>query len=608
MSTQSVDQKRELLARRLRNQAQQTIHPLSHNQKALWFMNQLAPDSWAYITIFTARIISAVDLSALERAFAALARRHAILRTTYHVQNGEPVQRVGSEPTVDLAVVDAATWSEQELQERITLEAHRPFDLERGPVSRVAMFHLASGEFILLFAVHHIAVDYWSQSVLLEDLGVLYAEACGNAAAALPPLKAQYTDFVRWQADLLQSAEGEQQQAFWLDELGGELAVLNLPTDHQAPPVQRYRGATFTFQVDSGLSDRLEALAKAEGATLFVTLLAAYQVMLHRYSGQDDIVVGTPTAGRSRAEFEGAAGYFANPVVLRGDFSGAPSFRTLIRQLRTTTSEAIARADYPFPLLASRVQPQRDPSRSPLFQALFALQRAARLEQQDLSAFFMGDQQVSLNLGGLIMKSFPMQQQEGQFELKLYMAKSPNGMLGALQYSTDLFDESTIARMAGHYLNLLQAVVADPDQEVAVLPLLAEGERRQLVEWHDDTRDYPPCHSLIDLFEAQVAQLPDAVALVYGEQRLTYQELNRRANQVAHSLRKQGVGPEVLVGLSLPRSLEMVIGILGILKAGGAYVPLDPAYPQERLAFIREDAGLSLVLSQETDWEAIRRE
>jgi len=591
-------QKRALLAQLLQKQTSFSF-PLSSGQQALWFLYKLAPKSWAYNVLFAGRICSDVDIPALQGTFGALIERHPALRTTYTVHDSRPVQQVREQMDLHFQETDARGWSQNELNNHLVETARRPFDLEQGPILRVDLFTQSGTEHILLLTVHHIAVDFWSLTILLDEIRVLYPAQRAGTPAPLPPLELQYTDYVRWQAKMLASVEGEMLWTYWQRQLGDELPVLNLPTDRPRPPVQTARGASHTFNLSEELTRQLKALAQAEEATLYMTLLAAFQILLYRYTGQEDILVGSPTTGRSRREFSGIVGDFINPVVLRADLSGNPTFKTFLAQARHTVLDALKHQDYPFGLLVERLHPPQDPSRSPLFQAMLILRKLHRFEE--LSEFILPTETgARMDFGGLELEHFALAQQEGQVDLTLEMIETRGSLKGVFKYNPDLFEAGTVRRMTGHFQTLLEGVVANPAQPISTLPLLTEAEKYQLlVEWNDTQTDYPKDACIHQLFEAQVERTPDAVAVVFKEEQLTYQELNCRANQLAHYLQTFGVGPEVLVGICVERSLLMVVGLLGILKAGGAYVPLDPVYPKERLDFMLEDAQVSVLLTEQ---------
>jgi amino acid adenylation domain-containing protein len=575
--------------------------PLSRGQQALWFLHRMSPESTAYNIAAAVRIVSELDAGALHRAFLGLVERHASLRTTFAAEDGVPVGRTREQAEVFFQRADASGWDEARLHERLSEEAHLPFDLEQGPLLRVSLFERGGDDgHVLLLVAHHIILDFWSLAVLIEELGELYRGEASGTPVSLSPLPLRYADYVRWQEELLSGTEGERLRAYWERQLGGGLPVLDLPTDRPRPPVQTFRGASIGFRLDDDLTGRLKSLSQASGATLYMTLLAAFQTLLHRYTGQPDVVVGSPVSGRNWGTLAGLVGYFVNPLVMRARVEGDPTFTEFLARVRQTTLAAFEHQDYPFPLLVERLQPERDPSRSPLFQVMFVLQQAHALREKGMASFALREAGARLELHDLILESMPLDQRVSQFDLTLTMAEGGGELAASLEYNSALFDAATAERMVGHFETLLRGVVSEPDARLSALPLLTAPERaRLLVEWNDTAAGYPRDRCVHELFEAQAAKTPDAVALVFGGERLSYTELDRRANRLAHALRRLGVGPEVLVGVLTERSVEMVVGLLAVLKAGGAYVPADPAYPAERLAFMLEDARVSVLLTQE---------
>jgi amino acid adenylation domain-containing protein len=572
---------------------------LSYGQRALYFLQQLAPESPAYNIFSAMRLRPELDVESLRRCFQALVDRHPSLRTTFEDAQDEPVRLVHERVEVDFEAEDASGLSRAELQERLAAEAYRPFDLARGPLFRARLFALSPTEHVLLLAVHHIVADLWSLAVLLHELSVLYSAERACISATLPALNLDHADYANWQAGLLAGPEGERLRGYWQEKLSGELPVLELPADRQRPPVQTYRGASHPFELSPELTRALRALGREHSATLFMTLLAAFQVLLHRYTGQRDILVGSPTAGRAWAELTGVVGYFVNPVVLRADFARPQTFEQFLRDVRETVLGAFEHQEYPFALLVERLQPVRDPSRSPLVQVMFALQKAQTPEGEGLAAFALGETGAGMRLGELEIESVGLEQRVAQFDLTLLAAEVGGGLSASLQYNTDLFDAETVARMAGHYLMLLEGIVADPRRPIEELPLLTEGERtRMLVEWNETRAPY--AHDLLahELFERHAERAPEAVAVSHAGREMTYAELDARANRLARLLRCEGVGPESRVGVLMNRSTEMVVALLAALKAGGAYVPLDPAYPRERLAFMLEDSRAGVLLTE----------
>ncbi|RKH18898.1 amino acid adenylation domain-containing protein [Corallococcus sp. CA047B] len=558
--------------------------PLSFAQQRLWLLDRLEPDSPLYNVPTAVHLSGPLNASALEQALQALVQRHEALRTTFPNIEGQPHQAIASELALRLKVVELHTPEEAawqaEVQRLAKQEAETPFDLAHGPLLRATLLKRSEQEHVLLLTLHHIVSDGWSLGVLIRELGALHA----GHAASLPALPIQYADYALWQRQWLSGEVLKAELSWWKQHLAGAPPALELPTDRPRPSVRSHRGSVLPVALPRELSSALAALSRREGSTLFMTLLAAFQVLLHRHSGQDDIVVGSPIAGRTRAETEGLIGFFVNTLVLRTDLSGEPSFRELLKRVREVTLGAYVHQDVPFEKLVEELAPARDLSRSPLFQVMFVLQNAPMPE---------------LSLGEAKLTPMPVAQTVAKFELTLFLEETADGLKGSLEYNTDLFDAETVERLAGHYQTLLKGIVAEPEQSVSRLPLLTEAEHLQLVRTFNQTRtDFPREHCIHELFEAQAKKTPDAVAVVFEDQRLTYRELDQRANQLGHHLRSMGVGPEVLVGLCVERSLELVVGLLGILKAGGAYLPLDPNYPEERLAFMLEDTGTPLLLTQ----------
>ena len=563
--------------------------PLSYSQRRLWFLDQYEPNSSVYNVPSGLRLRGSVDVAALERSLNEIVHRHEALRTTFSMIGGEPVQAIAPSLTVALSMEDLSGCAEEEREEKarqlVREEAHRPFDLSEGPLFRSKLVRLGDEDHILLLTMHHIVSDGWSMGVLQRELSVLYRAFMNGHPSPLVDLPIQYGDFAKWQGEWLQGEVLERQLSYWKGQLEGIPAVLNLPTDHPRPAVQSFRGRTQSIELSKGLTEGLKGLSRKEGVTLFMVLLAAFQTLLYRYTGQGDVVVGSPIANRNRSEIEGLIGFFVNTLVLRSDLSGNPSFRELLGRVRKMALEAYEHQDLPFEKLVEELQPERSLSYSPLFQVMFVLQNAPSTE---------------LELEGLGVSRLRVGGETAKFDLTLSMHETVEGLSGSLQYNTDLFDDATITRMLGHLQRLLEGVVAKPDEGIGYLPILSEAEERQLlIEWNDTKTDYPRDKCIHGLFETQVEKTPDAIALVFEDQQLTYSELNTRANQLARYLQKLGVGPEVRVAICMERSLDMIVGLLGILKAGGAYVPLDPSYPKERLAFMLEDTEAAVLLTQE---------
>ncbi|MGZ3461025.1 MAG: condensation domain-containing protein, partial [Archangium sp.] len=539
--------------------------PLSFSQQRLWFLDQLEPGSATYNIPAVVRMEGVLDVAALERSFNTLVRRHESLRTTFRAEESGPVQVIAPELTVALPVMDLTHLPESarhpEMLRLAREEASRPFDLTRGPLLRTTLLRLGEREHVLLLDMHHVVSDGWSLGVLIREMAALYEAFTSGREAVLPELPIQYADYAAWQRGWLQGEVLEAQLAFWRQQLTGAPESLELPTDRPRPAVQSFRGAQQPVSLPRELSEALKALAQREGVTPFMALLAAWQVLLSRYSGQDDISVGSPIAGRTRGETEGLIGFFVNTLVLRTKLEGDPTFRELLGQVRETTLGAYAHQDVPFEKLVDALQPQRSLGRTPLFQVMFILQNAPIPE---------------LALPGLALQPVPVENQTSRFDLTLTLEETKEGFRGTLDYSTDLFDAATVARLAGHLRRLLEGIVADPRQRVSALPLLSDSERYQLTEgWNATAFEYPRESCIHDVFAQQAAQRPDAIALESSDQRLTYRQLDERANQWAHLLQRHGVGPDSRVALCLERSVELIVSLLGILKAGGCYVPLD---------------------------------
>lgn len=564
--------------------------PLSFAQQRLWFLDQLTPENPGYNVPSALRLAGPLHVSVLEQSLNEIVRRHETLRTTFIAHEGHPIQIIAPILHLPLPIIDLAGLREeireQILQRLVTSEARRPFNLARGPLIRSTLLRLGEEKHVLVLLLHHIISDGWSNGVIIRELSTLYTAYVREpgAPSPLPDLPVQYADFALWQREWLQGAELERRLSYWRKQLAGMPAILELPTDRPRPAVQRFRGTQFFFALPTDLCTSLKAFSQQEGATLFMTLLAAFQILLFRYTDQRDIVVGTPIANRNRDEIEPLIGFFVNTLIMRTQISGNLTVRALLARVREVALGAFEHQDVPFERLVEELRPERAPDHSPLFQVAFALQNAP-LE--------------TLELAGLTFRPMEMENGTAKFDLTLFLWERANTLVGALEYSTDLFDEPTIKRMAGHFQTLLAGMVAQPEQQLVSLPLLTTDELQLLAEWNRTWTAYPQHACIHTLFEEQVKRTPDALAATFGTECLTYHVLNERANQLAHYLRQQGVGPEVPVGLCLERGILAMIGVLGILKAGGAYVPLDPDYPTERLSFLLADAQISILLTQQ---------
>jgi amino acid adenylation domain-containing protein len=565
--------------------------PLSFAQQRVWFFDQLEPNSSAYNMNLAVQLGGKLDVAALERAFVGVVRRHEVLRTTFSAgDDGLPVQFVHPTPSrwplpvTDLSHVPLPE-REPEIRRFIQEDVAQPFDLEHGPLLRTSLLRLDDTDHVLMLSIHHIVSDGWSMSVLVREAAALYEAEAEGREAGLPELAIQYADFATWQREWLQGEVLDQQLNYWVKQLAGAPAALELPTDRPRPPVVSYRGGGAQFVVSLEVAERLRQLSEAEGATLFMTLVAAFNTLLYRYTGQHDIVIGTPIAGRNRSEIEPLIGFFVNSLVLRTDLSGAPSFRELVARVKEVALHAYAHQDFPFEKLVEELQPERTLSHHPLFQVVFTMQNVP----------FDTVELPHLTLTPLDTENMPQ-----KFDLNVHMTEFDQGILCRTFYNSDLFDSETIERFCAHFSRLLESIAFTPDERLPLLPMIgAEEEQQLLVEWNDTRVDYDLDRCIHELFEEQVARTPNAPALVFENQQLTYDELNRRANQLAHYLRGLGVRAETKVGLHLERSLELVIAVLGILKAGATYIALDADYPLERKLYMLDDTAVAVLITHE---------
>ncbi len=580
-------EKRALLVRRLQEKAaqNQTALPLSSGQAALWFLHQQDPANPAYNTAFSVRLHTTVDAGQLQTALQKVVARHAALRTRFVVRGTAPMQIVHGYRAPQFTQVDARLWDEQTLYERVVAAYRKPFDLENDPLLRVDLFTRNDNDHVLLIAFHHIICDAAAIWQIVGELGQLLGEPNGTLPKVLP-----YSDFVTWQNEYVESAAGEKALAYWRENLAGELPTLAMLTDFPRKVTGTPQAASHFFKLEAGLLHDVQQRARELGTTPFVFLLTVYFVLLQRYTGQEDVIVGTPTAGRNRPNFRNIVGYLVNPIPLRAQLGDNPTFADLLQQVRQTVLGGLTHQDYPLPLLTQKLRVERGGTSAALFETFFVYQQPPPATQ---------------TWGGFPVSAYPIPQMEGQFDLHLELTQQTDGLTGIMKYNADSYAGATIERMMGHYERLLRGVLADVTLPIERVEMLGSAEKTQLLHGFNDTyRDYPRDVCLHTLFEQQVLQTPNAVALrfetplqLWGRS-LTYRELNELANQVAHVLRQKGVGANVLVGVAMERSAEMVIALYAILKAGGAYVPLDPTYPTERLAFMIADADVPLVLTQ----------
>ena len=587
--------------------------PLSLTQRRLWFINQLEPDNPVYNNHFAFRLKGMLNLPALQHAVDEIVNRHEILRTTFALEGPEPVQVI-TDLTVKILVLEVDE-SSGETPDRIitklaTEEARRPFNLTHGPLLRLTVWQFSNSDSVLLFTIHHIISDGWSLGVFIEELTNLYEAYLVNTPPALSDLRVQYGDFAAWQKNWLDTTVRAAQLPYWKEKLADTPTTIDLPFDHARPPVQRFRGAREALHITPELGEQLRALSHGTGRTMFMLLLAAFKALLCRYTRQEDIVIGTPVAGRPRPEIENLIGFFANTVVLRTNVSDDLTFAELLDRVSENTISALAHQDIPFELLVEELNPERGLDQNPLFQIAFALHKA---------------QTQQLHLPDLTLERLEVDAGTSKFDLTLELVDSGQDLIGAFEYNSDLFDRQTIRRLARHFVNLLEGVVADSQQRLYNLPLLSEAEHHQVeIEWNETTVEYDGSPCVFHLFERRVEEAPEAIAVASADGSLTYRELNARANQLAHHLQALGVGPEKIVGICLDRSFDFVIAALGVLKAGGAYVPLDHAYPSERLQYMLHDSAAGVLLTNQrladvldtsatkicldSDWETIAKE
>ncbi|QMS92029.1 amino acid adenylation domain-containing protein [Nostoc edaphicum CCNP1411] len=563
------------------------VYPLSFAQQRLWFLDRLEPGNPAYNISLAVNLKGQLDINLLEQSLNEIIRRHETLRTTFTTVNGQPVQIIASSLKLSLSVINIELQSNVAVQKLLTQESQRPFDLTHGPLLRAKILRLAQQEYILLLEMHHIISDGWSTEVFLQEIALLYQAFLTRSASPLAEISIQYKDFAHWQRQWLEGEVLETQLSYWKQQLEGIPAALKLPTDRPRPAVQTSHGAQQSIELPKTLLDQLKAIARQEGVTLFMLLLAAFQTFLYRYTGQNDIPVGSPIANRNSDELKGLIGFFVNTLVLRTDLSGNPTFQNLLGRVRSVALEAYKHQDLTFDQLVEALNPERNVSHTPLFQVMFDFRNAPPLPE----------------MPDLVVSQLKVENETAQFDLSLSVEVG-QGLMVSFEYNTDLFDATTIARMLEHFQNLLSGIVANPQTKLSDLSLLTKKEQHQLlIEFNQNKSQiqnpkFKIKQCIHQLFEAQVEQTPHEVAVVFAQNQLKYQELNQRANQLAHHLQRLGVGPEVMVGIYMERSVEMVVAVLGVLKAGGAYVPLDPVYSHERLAFMLKNMQVSVLVTQ----------
>ena len=563
--------------------------PLSFAQERLWFLHQLEPDNTAYNIAIAWRFTGNLDVELLESCLNTIVQRHEILRTSFVAVNGQPSQFIVPELSLNLPIIDLRFISESNRQievEKLTKqEARFPFNLNDAPLLRVKLIKIADNENILLLTLHHIIADGWSRGVILRELTTLYK------GSTLPELPIQYVDFAVYQQQWLQGEELTAQINYWKQQLKN-LSVLELPTDNPRKPVQTFCSATESVLISKDILDSLKELSRKQSVTLFMSTLAAFKILLHRYTSEDDIAIGSPIANRNWKEVEPLIGFFVNTLVLRTDVSGNPSFVELLQRVKEVAAGAFKHQDLPFAKLVEEIKPERSLSHNPLFGVMFQVQNEAYQLQNSLNP--------ELEIPGLSLEQMWSDSGSTKFDMTWHLVERNEGLLAVVEYSTDLFNRDTIARMLGHFQVLLKGIIDNPNQRLSELPILTEIERQQLlVDWNNTYIKYPLEQGIHQLFENQVEKTPDNIAVKFKSEKLTYKELNNKANQIAHYLRNQGVKPDMLVGICVERNPLMLIGLLGILKAGGAYVPIDAKLPSNRINFMLGDSQVSILITQE---------
>lgn len=627
----SAEERRELLREMLLQRSQApavTTHPLSYGQKSLWMLQHLAPDSAAYNSTVTLRLRAAtaqLDVERLKGAFRSVIERHAILRTKFATMDGVPTAHVHASRDAELDVIDASEWSDDQVTAYLLERAYRPFALEDERLDRWTLLRRSDTEHFLQFVIHHIVMDMWSGGLLMDEIRQIYdAESRGEKARLQPPT-AQFVDFVTWQNSLVESDEGERLWEYWRQQIGTNPTLLEMPTDRPRPPAPTYAGAAHDFVLGPELVSSLKSLSRDGGVTLFTTLLAAFQVLLHRYSGQDDIIVGAPMVGRSQPWAAGAVGYFSNTLPMRGDLSGDPRFSEFLQQMLEVVLGGLRHQDYPFQLMQERLQETWGNMRGPLLRSMFALEQLQRWNLHSLGAAVPTAGGSAMTMGGLEVDVVPIEEQTAQFELMLMAEEMEDSISFSLKYNTDLYDPASMERLVRHFETLLVGIITDPDAHISELPLSSPDEIRELtLQWSEVEHRRDPGAAVTELFSEQVNRGSDRVAVAASNGRLTYRELDERSTRLAHFLAQLGVTEGTAVGLCLDRSLDWLVGVLGILKAGGAYVPLDPMDPPQRVSHLIEHASVRVLLTKsdlmemlpesgvavvplDTDWPRIAR-
>ncbi|MEC0802674.1 condensation domain-containing protein, partial [Bacillus atrophaeus] len=573
-------------------------HPLSYNQKTMWYLQELSPNNSAYNISFALTFKSSININRFKDSIQRLLERHPILRTIYHQREERPVQKILKDYNFRVETLKCANWSERQLKEEVNRIAQLPFNVKKDIPIRVFLLEKNNKETVALFTFHHIAVDLWSITLIMNELEELYLTDFNEKSSGQTSNLYNYIDYVYWQKEMLENSNEEKLISYWEKKLDGDLPVLELPTDYLRPNIQTYKGKKISFEINLNVTEKLKKLAKFNGTTLNNILMAAYKVWLHKYTGQDDLLVGIPSAGRGLQQLNNVVGYFVNPLVVRTDFSGNPTFVEVLNRVKRNMLDAITHQDYPFPLLVEKLKVRRDNSRHPIFQTMFVMQ--ALHKKRELSDFILGKNKQQENYLNISVESFPVETNASQLDLTLKMVETPKGLRALFEYNTDLFKQSTIEKMSKHLINILENISIKPDEKIGNYSLLTQEEEKIMLKKCNNTAvNYPKNTSLSTLFEEQVNKTPDNIAVVYKQQTVTYRKLNKQANQLARVLREKGIQPDVIVGIMAERSVEMIVGILAVLKAGGTYLPIDPEYPVERIEYMMEDSQASVLLTQE---------
>ncbi len=588
--------------------------PLSYGQQGLWFLHRLAPDSTAYHFVFGSKFSPKINQEVVEKVFDTLLERHPALKSRFSLKNGQLTQIIDDSIKFSLNKYDARNWSKEKLNSVVADEGKRSINLETGPLFRFTAFDLNDKEDLILITVHHIIFDAWSLAVLLDELFQLYFSNLAGTSHSLKPAKSNYAEFVKWQDKIANGPEGERHWHYWKEKLSGTLPILNLPLDRPRPAVQQLRGAMCPFKINSETTRKITELAKQEGATLYMSLLAAFQSLLHYYTGQDDIIVGSPMSARTKPEFNNVIGFFANPVAIRSKFEEDASYRSILNQVKDSVVEAMEHQDYPFLNLVKRLGIPQDPSTSPIFQVQFAMEKSKSVDQKGMAVFAIGQEGVKLDLGGLTMESIDIHQRDAQFEITLLVEEAMNSIFAAFEYNTDLFDADTMESMAQRYQLILENIVSDPDKNLSDISMLTNIEKENIFsKWNHTQTDSSDAKCVHDLFNDQVAKSPEATAVTSAGRAYSYSELDKKSNGVAQKLAELNIGPDVPVIIFLDRSVDMPAGVLGVLKSGGCYVPLDPVFPKYRLQLVIDDIKPKVILTEssleselpEGDWQTL---